>query len=55
MVDAHVKEDAPGMRSKCHEMTRRILYVAHPGLNRVNLTKLATIDQGPSLTVRLII
>jgi hypothetical protein len=55
MMDAHVKKDAPRMRSKCHEMTRRILYIAHPSLNRVNLTKLATFDHGLSLAVRLII
>ena len=36
-------------------LTPRILYVAHPGLNRMNLTELATLNQRLSLTVGFII
>lgn len=36
-------------------LTSRILDVAHPGLNRVNLSKFAALNKGLSLTIRLII
>jgi hypothetical protein len=52
-VSVSLQRRAPDARAI--PLTRGILYVAHPGLNRMNLTELATLNQRLSLTVGFII